>query len=437
MFCTMWSLYANFTIEVFPDESDAASILQMWHRAVTNQSPHQLQILVTDNGELVSNAMANWCAQHGIDHHRTTPYTSAQNGWAECLHRTLLEKARAMLMSCKAPPEFWDEFCATSAYLTNLTATTTLQNRTPFELWFGRKPSLSHLQEIGCCAFALIPMPVPKSFAQSCSCILIGYSPHSKAYHLWDPTSRRIFNLFHVSFLEHLDDIPSDLLPGTTIKLVPDSPPSWDTASKPRNLPLPPPVPIQTTPTPSHIPTYFPIPTVPFVPSIQRNSVPSAPPVDRNTIPSIELNNVHSNQNNNVSLNQNNNVSSNQNNTILQNQINTVPSETPQNNTVLQNQNNNTVPSKTQQNTDNPSIHDTIPTIPPTVPSSFIPPSITPLHSVATGYVLGLQMPESGRPSQSDQRHRTAALLSPLLSRACSQDGPFLLVLRTISIDCK
>ena len=57
--------------------------------------------------------------------------------------------------------------------------------------------------------------------------------------------------------------------------------------------------------------------------------------------------------------------------------------------------------------------------------------------SVATGYVLGLKMPESGRPSQSDQRHRTAALLSPLLSCTCSQDGPFLLVLRTISIDCK
>ena len=56
------------------------------------------------------------------------------------------------------------------------------------------------------------------------------------------------------------------------------------------------------------------------------------------------------------------------------------------------------------------------------------------LNIVATGYVLGLQMPESGRPSRSDQRHRTvrtrrvaspfAALLSPSLSRARSQDGP-------------
>ena len=163
-------------------KGDVASILQMWHRAVTNQTDHKLQTLVTDNSKLVSNAMSDWCTRHGIDHRRTTPYTSAQNRWAECLHRTLLEKACAILVSCKAPPEFWDEFCTTSAYLTNLTAMMSLQNRTPFELWFGRKPSLSHLRKIGCRAFTLIPMAVLKSSARSCPCVLIGYSPHSKAY---------------------------------------------------------------------------------------------------------------------------------------------------------------------------------------------------------------------------------------------------------------
>ena len=37
-----------------------------------------------------------------------------------------------MLVSCKVPPEFWDKFCATLAYLTNLTATSSLQGHTPF-----------------------------------------------------------------------------------------------------------------------------------------------------------------------------------------------------------------------------------------------------------------------------------------------------------------
>ena len=67
-------------------KGDASSILQRWHRTVTNRSSHRLQILVTDNGKLVLNAMADWCAHNGIDHHRTAPYTSAQNGRAERLH---------------------------------------------------------------------------------------------------------------------------------------------------------------------------------------------------------------------------------------------------------------------------------------------------------------------------------------------------------------
>jgi len=75
-------------------KGDAASILQMWHRAVTNQSDNRLQILVTDDGEPVSNAM---------NHRRTAPYTSAQNGRAERLHRTLLEKARDACIMQGAP----------------------------------------------------------------------------------------------------------------------------------------------------------------------------------------------------------------------------------------------------------------------------------------------------------------------------------------------
>ena len=35
-------------------KGDATSILQMWHHTITSQSDNQLQILVTDNSELVS-----------------------------------------------------------------------------------------------------------------------------------------------------------------------------------------------------------------------------------------------------------------------------------------------------------------------------------------------------------------------------------------------
>ena len=77
-------------------KSDASTILRGWHRAMENQSGHKLKILVTDNGELVSKSMTEWCSDLGIDHQLTAPYTSAQNGRAERLHRTLLGRARAV-----------------------------------------------------------------------------------------------------------------------------------------------------------------------------------------------------------------------------------------------------------------------------------------------------------------------------------------------------
>jgi len=264
-------------------KGDAAPSLQNWHRSVENQSGHRLKILVTDNGELVSNSMANWCAEFGIDHRRTAPYTSAQNGRAERLHRTILDKARAMLISCKAPSNLWDEFCATSAYLTNLTPSSSLQGHTPFELWYGRKPSLSHLREIGCHAFVLIPTATPKTYARSRPCVFIGYSPHSKAYRLWDRESGRVFDSFHVSFIEHLDEVPATLLPGTTITLTPDSPPSWDTASTPPST-VPPAPPLCTL-------TYPPI--VPLPPS-QNDCIDNRP--TNNTITNTIIT-THNNSN--------------------------------------------------------------------------------------------------------------------------------------------
>jgi hypothetical protein len=143
-----------------------------------------------------------------------------------------------MHLLCNVPLSFWDEFCATSTYLSNLTSSSSLNRKTPYEVWTGCLPSLSHLCKIGCCTFTLIQRHNPKIYHCSCPCILIGYAPHAKAYHLWDTVDGSIFNSFHVTFVEHLDEQPTDLLPGTTICLEPNATPSWDT---PSCLPISPP----------------------------------------------------------------------------------------------------------------------------------------------------------------------------------------------------
>ncbi len=192
--------------------------------------------------------MQDWASLHGIDHQRTAPYTSTQNRCAEHLHRMLLGKAQAMHLSCNAPTSFWAKFCTTTTYLSNLTLSSSLNGKTPYEIWTRCIPSLSHLCKIGCHAFTLIQMHNPKIYRCSCPCILIGYTPHAKAYQLWDTVDGSIFNSFHVTFLEHLDEQPTDLLPGTTICIEPNTAPSWD--APPCSV-TPPPIQVPSTSSPS------------------------------------------------------------------------------------------------------------------------------------------------------------------------------------------
>jgi len=146
--------------------------------------------------------METWCSANGYILQTTAPYTSAHNGRAERMHLTVMNRMRAMRASTpKVPPNRWDEFALTAGYLSACTPTRTL-GKTPYEVWHGKKPDLSHLREIGLRAFALILKHNPKIYERSFECILVGYSPNSKAYRLYHPTTHWLFESFHVKFIE-------------------------------------------------------------------------------------------------------------------------------------------------------------------------------------------------------------------------------------------
>ena len=189
-------------------KGEASHALREWLLVAENQSSEKLCYQVTDNGELRSNIIAQWCAEHGITHQFTAPHTSAQNSRIERLHRTLMNKARAMRLSCNAPLNLWDEFILTSSYLSNLTTSKATNGQTPHKLWFGTRPSLMHLREIGCHAYVFINTANPKIAAKSIECTLVGYASNAKAYRCWHRESGRIVDSHHVTFIEHLNDQP-------------------------------------------------------------------------------------------------------------------------------------------------------------------------------------------------------------------------------------
>lgn len=124
---------------------------------------------------------------------------------------------------------------------------------------------------------------------------MIGYGSHTKAYRLWDPSSNRILDSFHVTFVEHLDAEPAPLHPGIILGLEStDAPGSWDAPtipfpSEPPHLDHPPSSPTITPHTPSaHVcphTTHQPPPPRP-----QPNCITSNP---HNPSPFLPASNLH------------------------------------------------------------------------------------------------------------------------------------------------
>ncbi|OMO94208.1 hypothetical protein CCACVL1_06111 [Corchorus capsularis] len=88
------------------------------------------------------------------------------------------------------PKEFWAEVANTVVYVLNRSTTKSVKNITPFEAWFGFKPSLEHLKVFGCICYSFIPSVKERTLTRkSEACIFIGYSQNSKGYRVYIPSS--------------------------------------------------------------------------------------------------------------------------------------------------------------------------------------------------------------------------------------------------------
>ncbi|GJS93721.1 retrovirus-related pol polyprotein from transposon TNT 1-94 [Tanacetum coccineum] len=104
-----------------------------------------------DNGtEFKNRVMNRFCEMKGIKREFSVPRTPQQNGVAERKNRTLIEAARTMLANSKLPITFWAEVVNTACYVQNRVLVIKPHNKTPYELFLGRKPALSFMRPFGC-----------------------------------------------------------------------------------------------------------------------------------------------------------------------------------------------------------------------------------------------------------------------------------------------
>ena len=98
---------------------------------VENQTEKKIKVLRIDNGgEFCSKEFEEFCEKCGISRQKTTPYTPQQNGDAERMNKTLMERERSMLSGAGLGQEFWAEFMDTACYLVNRSPSSALEDKT-------------------------------------------------------------------------------------------------------------------------------------------------------------------------------------------------------------------------------------------------------------------------------------------------------------------
>ncbi|GJV13086.1 putative ribonuclease H-like domain-containing protein, partial [Tanacetum coccineum] len=103
-------------------------------------------------------------------------------------NRTLIEAARTMLADSKLPTTFWAKAVNTACYVQNRVLVTKPHNKTPYELFLGRKPALGFIRPFRCPVTILNTIDhLGKFDSKADEGFFVGYSINSKAFRTNDP----------------------------------------------------------------------------------------------------------------------------------------------------------------------------------------------------------------------------------------------------------
>jgi transposase InsO family protein len=176
-----YSCYSQ--IHFIKKKSETADLFKQYAQRLEVVTGNQINTLRTDNGgEYFDNDFEDWLKRKGIRHESSMPKTPEQNG---------------------AGTELWAEACSCAVYLQNRMAVKGVDGKTPYEVWNGVKPNLSHLRIFGSDVFLHIPRDERGKFdPKAIKCQHVGYCETQKGFRAWDPVGRKVHisrDIIHLS----------------------------------------------------------------------------------------------------------------------------------------------------------------------------------------------------------------------------------------------
>jgi transposase InsO family protein len=180
------------------------AVLTRWQR----QTGYPVKCVRTDQGTEYY-GLDKYCREQGIIHEMSATYTPEQNGRAERLNRTLIERTRAILHEHNAPKLMWAYAIQVAAMLRNCMPSNGHKTMTPHQLLFDKKPNVEFLRVFGCAATVHTPKKKRDKLSRtSVQGVFIGYAKHSKAWRVLISAGYGSWQIIESSNVKFQEDTP-------------------------------------------------------------------------------------------------------------------------------------------------------------------------------------------------------------------------------------
>ena len=161
----------------------------------------------SDGGtEIVTTELKEFLEKNGTEFTTTVPDTPQDNGKVERSNRTHIEMTKCMMHHCKCYSPLWAEAFMCASYIIERTVTAKNKTKTPYEIWYNRKPNVKNFHVFGSDVYYLKHEKDReyKFDETSLKGIFVGYDQQNEYYYrIYDVKTFRVYRVKHVKFFDN------------------------------------------------------------------------------------------------------------------------------------------------------------------------------------------------------------------------------------------
>src|SRR5258705_7736044 len=204
--CMILEDYSSFaSCTLLRSKSETLTAVKNFIELMENQLETKIKQFRSDRGgEFKSKEFDIMLKSKGIIRQTSAPHIHQQNGCAERINNTILEKSEALRTHSGCPQSWWEFSFETAIHVYNRTPIRRTKWTTPFENLFNKKPDVHYFKAFSCLAWVYIPKELRKNKLdpRSEKMTFVGYDIGSKVYKFMQKDNA-VFTATHALFDEN------------------------------------------------------------------------------------------------------------------------------------------------------------------------------------------------------------------------------------------